>query len=71
MGFYHPATLVKDAQRHGVEVRPIDVNLSGWKCRWESNDESGRRSRVRDPIAREAPPRCRTPTALCDWACAS
>ncbi len=35
MGFYHPATLVKDAQRHGVEVRPIDVNFSGWKCRWE------------------------------------
>src|SRR5205085_1962094 len=26
MGFYHPATLVKDAQRHGVDVLPIDVN---------------------------------------------
>jgi error-prone DNA polymerase len=35
MGFYHPATLVKDAQLHGVEVRPIDVNDSGWRCRWE------------------------------------
>jgi error-prone DNA polymerase len=35
MGFYHPATLVKDAQRHGTPVRPIDVALSGWKCRWE------------------------------------
>jgi error-prone DNA polymerase len=35
MGFYHPATLVKDAQRHGVGVRPIDVLRSGWKCRWE------------------------------------
>ncbi len=35
MGFYYPATLIKDAQRHGVEVRPIDVNHSGWKCRWE------------------------------------
>ncbi len=35
MGFYHPATLVKDAQRHGTEVRPIDVARSGWKCRWE------------------------------------
>jgi error-prone DNA polymerase len=32
MGFYHPATLVKDAQRHGTGVLPIDVNLSGWKC---------------------------------------
>jgi error-prone DNA polymerase len=35
MGFYHPATLVKDAQRHGVEVLPVDVNRSGWRCRWE------------------------------------
>jgi len=35
MGFYHPATLVKDAQRHGVKVLPIDVNRSGWMCRWE------------------------------------
>ncbi len=35
MGFYHPATLVKDSQRHGVEVRPVDVVRSGWKCRWE------------------------------------
>jgi len=29
MGFYGPATLVKDAQRHGVEVRPVDVLASG------------------------------------------
>jgi error-prone DNA polymerase len=35
MGFYHPATLVKDAQRHGIEVHPADVNHSGWRCRWE------------------------------------
>jgi error-prone DNA polymerase len=35
MGFYHPATLIKDAQRHGVEVFPVDVNHSGWNCRWE------------------------------------
>ncbi len=36
MGFYHPATLVKDAQRHGVTVLPVDVNRSGWMSRWES-----------------------------------
>ncbi|HVT45249.1 MAG TPA: error-prone DNA polymerase [Thermoanaerobaculia bacterium] len=36
MGFYHPATLVKDAQRRGVTVLPIDVNRSAWKCRWEN-----------------------------------
>lgn len=35
MGFYHPATLIKDAQRHGVKVLPVDVNRSGWNCRWE------------------------------------
>src|SRR5204863_2944737 len=35
MGFYHPATLVKDAERHGVRVLPVDVNHSGWQCRWE------------------------------------
>jgi error-prone DNA polymerase len=36
MGFYHPATLIKDAQRHGVKVLPVDVNKSGWMCRWEN-----------------------------------
>ena len=33
MGFYHPATLVKDAQRHGVSFAPIDVQESDWECR--------------------------------------
>jgi error-prone DNA polymerase len=35
MGFYPPATLVRDAQRRGVEVHPPDVNLSAAKCRIE------------------------------------
>jgi error-prone DNA polymerase len=35
MGFYHPATLVKDAQRHGVSFTPIDVQESDWECRVE------------------------------------
>ncbi len=35
MGFYPPATLVRDAQRHGVEVRPADVNLSAAHCSLE------------------------------------
>ena len=35
MGFYHPATLVKDAQRHGVRFAPIDVQQSDWECRVE------------------------------------
>ncbi len=33
MGFYHPATLVKDAQRHGVRFASIDVQESDWHCR--------------------------------------
>jgi len=32
LGFYHPAILVTDAARHGVETKPIDVTLSGWRC---------------------------------------
>ena len=32
MGFYHPATLVKDAQRHGLHFRPVDVRTSEWNC---------------------------------------
>ena len=35
MGFYHPATLVKDAQRHSVRFSPIDVQVSDWTCRVE------------------------------------
>jgi error-prone DNA polymerase len=35
MGFYHPSTLVKDAQRHGVRFAPIDVQVSDWPCRVE------------------------------------
>jgi error-prone DNA polymerase len=37
MGFYHPATLVKDAQRHGVRFAPIDVQISDWECRVEAD----------------------------------
>ncbi|RPI26420.1 MAG: DNA polymerase III subunit alpha [Acidobacteria bacterium] len=32
MGFYHPSTLVKDGQRHGLRIRPIDVMHSDWLC---------------------------------------
>jgi error-prone DNA polymerase len=36
MGFYAPAQLVQDARRHGVEVRPPDVNASDWDCTLEA-----------------------------------
>jgi len=32
MGFYSPAVLVKDAQRHGLRVKPIDIQVSEWEC---------------------------------------
>jgi error-prone DNA polymerase len=35
MGFYAPSQLVQDAQRHGVEVRPIDARVSAWDCTLE------------------------------------
>jgi DNA polymerase III, alpha subunit len=35
MGFYSPATLVRDALRHGVEVRPVDLGKSSWNCTLE------------------------------------
>ena len=37
MGFYPPSSLVRDAQRRGVEVRPPDVNLSEVFCTWEES----------------------------------
>jgi error-prone DNA polymerase len=35
MGFYAPAQLVRDAQEHGVEIRPVCVNASRWDCTLE------------------------------------
>jgi error-prone DNA polymerase len=38
MGFYSPATIVKDAQRHGLKMLPVDVTRSGWMCSLEAVD---------------------------------
>src|SRR5438270_1456809 len=38
MGFYSPAVLVKDAQRHGLRVLPVDVNVSEWDCAVEGEE---------------------------------
>jgi error-prone DNA polymerase len=32
MGFYSPSQLVQDARRHGVEVLPVDINISNWEA---------------------------------------
>ncbi|HUO52489.1 MAG TPA: DNA polymerase III subunit alpha, partial [Gemmatimonadaceae bacterium] len=36
MGFYSPGTLIEDARRHGVEVRPVDVSISGFETTLEA-----------------------------------
>jgi error-prone DNA polymerase len=42
MGFYHPSVLVEDLKRHGVVVRPVDVNRSDVRCLPELLTESAR-----------------------------
>ncbi len=37
MGFYHPSTIVKDAQRHGLRVKPVDIARSEWRCTLEDD----------------------------------
>ena len=39
MGFYHPATIVSDAQRHGLKVLPVDVTKSDWLCTLEQGSQ--------------------------------
>jgi error-prone DNA polymerase len=39
MGFYSPAVLVKDAQRHGLRVKPIDIQVSKWNCIVEHEED--------------------------------
>src|SRR5580693_8633938 len=64
MGFYSPATLVKDAQRHGLRIRPIDVTCSDRLCKIEKVGEElvvrlgmryvrGLRGEIADEIVRE------------------
>ena len=42
MGFYQPFTLIKDAQRHGLKVLPVDVMKSAWLCTIEETETQGR-----------------------------
>ena len=47
MGFYAPAQIVRDAREHGVEVRPVDVNLSDWDNRLERGPHAAERLHAR------------------------
>jgi error-prone DNA polymerase len=46
LGFYTPAQLIADAQRHGVDVRGVDLNASDWECTLEAVDASTYRVRL-------------------------
>jgi len=41
MGFYAPAQIVRDAQTHGVEIRPVCINASRWDCTLEATEDDG------------------------------
>jgi error-prone DNA polymerase len=46
MGFYSPAVLIKDAVRHGLRVRPIDVQRSQWPCSLEEEPDGSHSLRI-------------------------
>ena len=46
MGFYSPAVLIKDAQRHGLRARPIDVQRSIWRCTLEPEPDGSLSLRI-------------------------
>ncbi|MGA8513223.1 MAG: error-prone DNA polymerase [Burkholderiaceae bacterium] len=52
MGFYGPSQLVQDAQRHGVEVRAVDVMHSDWDCTLEQPSHDPRSQATRQPAIR-------------------
>jgi len=48
MGFYTPVTIVKDAQRHGLKIKPVYVSQSDWRCTVVSDDQPSPQSSGRD-----------------------
>jgi error-prone DNA polymerase len=46
MGFYHPSTVIKDAQRHGLKILPVDVTRSEWLCTLEETDNAKLKTRT-------------------------
>jgi error-prone DNA polymerase len=77
MGFYHPATLVKDAQRRGVIFAPIDVQVSDWDCTVERDGVvrlglryvRGLRSETGQAIAKKEERRTKTESDRTDIRC--
>ena len=59
MGFYSPATLVKDAQRHGLKVKPIDILASDCKCTLERISHQEVEIASAHPDLSISPPACK------------
>src|SRR6201986_2398825 len=55
MGFYSPAVIVKDAQRHGLRVKPIDIQVSQWNCTIEHESDGSMSVRIGFRYARRLP----------------
>ena len=64
MGFYHPSTLVKDAQRRGVRFHPIDVQISGLGLHGRSRRRDPARPALCERPARAGRPRDRQRAAV-------
>ena len=50
MGFYQPFTIIKDAQRHGLRVRSIDVTHSDWLCTLENDNDNSQTTSPRPAL---------------------
>jgi error-prone DNA polymerase len=58
MGFYHPSTIMKDAQRHGLRVKPVDITRSEWLCTLEPEESTTMSDTVKEqpfPSGAKAP----------------
>ena len=53
MGFYHAATIIKDAQRHGLTIHPIDITRSDWLCAIETETDDRDSDRAGKPAPGE------------------
>jgi len=65
MGFYQPFTIIKDAQRHGLKVKPVDVMRSNWDCTIEKDRDQKSEVRGRRTVetSRDHESTCRPLTA--------
>jgi error-prone DNA polymerase len=76
LGFYSPSSLVQDAQRHGVQVRPVDVCVSQWEATLEADGDGGQPAvrlglNIIKGMAQEAAWRIEEARAVAPFSCAA